>query len=37
VIGVAHNYALNEGFSKSEEFKLAISELVQLKDKISGK
>lgn len=37
VIDVAHNYALNEGFSKSEEFKLAISELVQLKDKLSGK
>jgi len=37
VIDIAHKYALNEGFSKSEEFKLAISELVQLKDKLSGK
>lgn len=37
IVQIAHKYALDEGFSKAEDFKLAISELVQLKDKISGK
>lgn len=37
IVEIAHKYALDEGFSKADDFKMAISELIQLKDKISGK
>lgn len=37
IVEIAHKYALDEGFPKAEDFKMAISELIQLKDKISGK
>jgi len=37
IVEVAHKYALDEGFSKAEDFRVAITELIQLNDKISGK